>query len=149
MKDIHIRIIKEFLDEMIVNEGVLKLEFPEKKIHKIKLDYLAKLAFKFYRKLHTNSDFTEYLQNWKFLKCKYCPDKCDYFLELEKQADVSAEEINSLLTQCKQPVISLTCLNCDASFHTESNYCESQLPLCSECRDLIGKELEVWKKVFD
>ena len=51
LKNIHITYLKRFLDELILTKGILKIENPERIVEKIKMDYLIKLAFRFYSRM--------------------------------------------------------------------------------------------------
>lgn len=151
MEHIHYQILKNFFDELIVNQGVLKVENPEKVVEKIKLDYLIKLAFRFYAKLYSNEVIRVYKNKWDWFKCANCPDKCPVYADI---MDNSREknDSSSLCPKHNNDSASMKCINCGAVFTSKKpekkeniiNY----IPLCENCDEEIGQEIEIWENLF-
>ncbi|MCD4829193.1 MAG: hypothetical protein K8R90_07200, partial [Candidatus Cloacimonetes bacterium] len=73
MKEIHFNLLREYLDEIIVNNGIIYIPNPEKIIEKVKVDYIVKLAFQFYRKLYSGDIKSPYMNRWEWFRCSSCP----------------------------------------------------------------------------
>lgn len=57
----HLLLLKEYIDELIVNSGIIKVNNPERVVEKVKVDFLVKLAFRFYSKLYNSEKFFPFI----------------------------------------------------------------------------------------
>ena len=139
LKNIHITYLRRFLDELIINKGILKIDNPERVVEKIKMDYSVKLAFRFYSRMHSSEKYASYLEN----------SEKDYNLHPETQYQAILKDIivNIKNTEKDQP---LQCLNCEADISkAEIESIGADLPICSNCYNSIGVEFDIWQRVFD
>lgn len=135
LENIHLTILKEFIDELIINAGILKIENPEKVVEKVKIDYLVKLAFRFYSKLYSSEKYTNYLH-----------ETIDHLEQTNERFAVFQNLMNTIQ---KKSSDSIQCLNCNSEISAQHlKMIGDALPLCDNCQDTIGLELEIWEKIF-
>jgi hypothetical protein len=137
LESIHIKILKGFIDELILNSGVIKIDNPERVVEKVKIDYLVKLAFRFYSKLYSSEKYASHLKD----TIEHLND--DYY----NKQPIFQSFLHQLQTENEETPIQ--CLNCNAliSIKDLKNQGDS-MPLCKDCQDTIGLEMEIWEKVF-
>ena len=136
MKAIHFQLLKEYLDEIIIHQGMITVSNPEKIIDKVRIDFLIKLAFHFYHKFHTKKDLVATKErhisldksgNWQSI------------VRLEKNATSSTD------TQRE-----MECINCGAEMPVPDSCIDNPICLiCEDCLREIGSEMEIWVKLFD
>jgi hypothetical protein len=137
MYNLHFNILKNYLDSIIINNGILEVENPEKIVEKVKLDFLIKLAFRFYKKLYDGEVDSNFFEESKNIN-----NDVVEFYKSEKGLEGHFPR--------KDNKAELVCLNCNKHFHTtEIPKNNNFLPLCSECEKTIGQEIEIWQKLFD
>ncbi len=137
MQNLHFNILKNYLDSIIINNGVLTVENPEKIVEKVKLDFLIKLAFRFYKKLYDGEIDSKFSH-----ESEKSDNNIVEFYKSEKGLEGHFPQKNNQAE--------LVCLNCNKHFYTsEIPKNNNFLPLCSECEKTIGQEIEIWQKLFD
>ena len=138
LEKIHIIYLKDFIDQLIINKGVIFVDNPEKIIEKIKIDFLVKLAFRFYSKLYSSEKYASYLKE----------SEKDIDLGNNKEYQPILQKVISLINSCEQENI-IQCLNCGTDITLkELEKSGDNLPVCSECQLQIGMEMDIWEKVF-
>jgi len=148
VKEIHIRLLKEYLDEIIVNNGVLYVANPEQVIEKVRVDYLVKLAFQFYRKLYAGEVRSPYMNRWEWFRCHACTQQCpEYLSGLHDPARPHPFPARCPLGHDDEA--ELVCLHCGARYPgarpADDGY---TMPVCPACQEEIGQELEIWQRLF-
>ena len=138
LENIHIKYLKEFIDQLIINKGIIHVKNPELVIEKIKIDFLVKLAFRFYSKLYSSEKYASYLKE----------SEKDSFIDSDKAYQPILQGMFSLINSNKQEN-EVQCLNCSAEIPL-SVLARSgdNLPICSDCQLEIGVEMDIWEKVF-
>ncbi len=137
MYNLHFNILKDYLDAIIINNGILKVENPEKIVEKVKLDFLIKLAFRFYKKLYDGEIDSQFSQ-----ESKDNDNNIVKFYKSEKGLEGHFPKKNN-----KAEIV---CLNCNKHFYTsEIPKNNNFLPICEECEKTIGQEIEIWQRLFD
>ncbi len=135
LENIHLTILKEYIDELIINAGILKIENPEKVIEKVKIDFLVKLAFRFYSKLYSSEKYSSFLH-----------DTIDH---LDNPNDKKAIFQDLMNTIHKNSSDNIQCLNCNILISQDQmKFIGDSLPLCTDCQNTIGLEMEIWEKIF-
>ena len=139
LNNIHIIYLKQFIDQLIINKGIIKIDNPERIVDKIKMDYLVKLAFRFYSKLYNSEKYASYLKIGEY--------------DSPAAADADYQPVfQNILTQLnstKSDTV-VQCLNCGVEIHTKDlQNLGTDLPVCSKCYKDIGIEFDIWQKVFD
>ena len=133
----HLTMLKEYIDELIVNSGMIKVQNPERVVEKVKVDFLVKLAFRFYSKLYNSEKFAGYLH--------------DIFDKLDKGNNSKYDVFQAILDEMKDndDFTNLQCLNCNASISKEELIKSGEnMPLCEKCKDHIVQEIDIWEKIF-
>ncbi|HPY96242.1 MAG TPA: hypothetical protein PL063_03420 [Candidatus Cloacimonadota bacterium] len=133
----HLTMLKEYIDELIVNSGMIKVQNPERVVEKVKVDFLVKLAFRFYSKLYNSEKFAGYLH--------------DIFDKLDKDNNSKYDVFQAILDEMKDndDFANLQCLNCNAPISKEELIKSGEnMPLCEKCKDHIGQEIDIWEKIF-
>ena len=139
LNKIHITHLRNFIDELIITKGVLKIENPEKVIEKVRVDYLIKLAFRFYSKLYSSEKYANHI--------KICENNIE--LDDGKRCQPIIQNILSLMSS-EDADQDIQCLNCGIAIPIkELEKSGDSLPVCSTCEDEIGLELDIWERVFD
>jgi|GEM_PF-1921102 len=138
LENIHIKFLKNYIDQLIINKGVIHVKNPELVIEKIKVDFLIKLAFRFYSKLYSSEKYASYLKE----------SEKENFIDSDKEYQPILQCMFSLINSKKQEK-DVQCLNCgvEISLETLSNYGDN-LPICTDCQMEIGLEMDIWEKVF-
>jgi hypothetical protein len=148
VKEIHFRLLKKYLDEMIVNHGIIKVENPEKIVEKVKIDFLVKLAFRFYRKLYTGEVRNVYMNKWEWFRCSNCNDHCEKF-KCKFDPDGNEEIDDGTCCKGKNKEATIQCVNCGDFFTSRKpENDEYYMPLCDNCYDSIGEEIDIWQRLF-
>ncbi|MDD4156611.1 MAG: hypothetical protein PHY08_08580 [Candidatus Cloacimonetes bacterium] len=139
LEKIHITYLKEFIDQLIINKGIIQVAHPERVIEKIKIDFLVKLAFRFYSKLYSSEKYASYLKITE-----------DYIKNSdEKEYQHILQDMLNIMNEAETEH-TLQCLNCGAAINIEEiKKLGDCLPLCSDCQNEIGLEMDIWEKVFD
>ena len=138
LENIHIRYLKEYIDQLIINKGIIYVKNPEIIIEKIKIDFLVKLAFRFYSKLYSSEKYASYLKE----------SEQDNFIDSDKEYQPILQCMFSLITERKQEK-DVQCLNCGCDIPLNSlEKSGDNLPLCPDCQSEIGIEMDIWEKVF-
>ena len=139
LENIHIKYLKEFIDELIINKGILRVKNPELVIEKIKIDFLIKLAFRFYSKLYSSEKYASYLQQ----------SEKENFMEAGKDFQPILQNMLKLLKFNKQDEV-VNCLNCgDNIALRDLERSGDNLPICEKCQSEIGLEMDIWERVFE
>jgi len=137
LEKIHLTLLKEYIDELIVNSGIIKVNNPERVIEKVKIDFLVKLAFRFYSKLYNSEKYSTLLYE-TINKMKN-----------EKEYDHAVFQNLMLEIQNGNHDQTVQCLNCndliDSKYLIQSG---DNMPLCEACKEYIGQEIDIWEKVF-
>ena len=138
LENIHIKYLKDYIDQLIINKGIIRVKNPELVIEKIKIDFLVKLAFRFYSKLYGSEKYASYLK----------ASEKDNFIESDKDYQPILQNMLSVFSSDKRSEI-VQCLNCgvDVSLK-ELEKSGDNLPICSNCQLDIGLEMDIWEKVF-
>jgi len=136
LERIHINYLKEFIDQLILNKGIITIKNPELVVDKIKIDFLVKLAFRFYSKLYSSEKYASYLEK----------SQKEFFEDCEKEYQPIFQSMLNIMYIRKQEAI-IQCLNCGADMAL-SSMSGDNLPICAICQDDIGFEMEIWEKVF-
>ena len=138
---------------MIINNGIITEYNSNAIVDKIKIDYIIKLSFHFYKKLCTESKYFNYLKNWFYLRCENCDQQCDNYrkiLDDKIKLENQKKFFEKTLFVCNNKNISISCLNCGKLFKLpDYSQTQLQLPICNYCSNVIKNEIEVWKKLFD
>jgi len=138
LKNIHITYLRKFLDELILSKGILKIENPERVVEKIKMDYLIKLAFRFYSRMYGSEKYASYLKK----------SEKDLNLHSETQYQPIFKDIITNIKTTNEGNF-LQCLNCGKDIsQNDINEIGTDLPLCTTCYDNIGIEFDIWQRVF-
>lgn len=150
MKDIHFQILKEYLDELIINNGMIRVDNPERMIDKVKIEFLVKLAFRFYSKLYRTNITRTHRNKWKWFRCINCTDPCDDYKE---SISSKKSELPEPCAKDQDTSAEMKCLNCGTLFHSQrpdEEHAEyTFLPICPKCKKMIGEEIEIWQRLFD
>jgi len=136
LEKIHITYLKDFIDQLIINKGIIQVANPERVIEKVKIDFLVKLAFRFYSKLYSSEKYASYLKKTEY---SYKEKEYQHILQdmINIMNDAEAEQ-------------HLQCLNCGSSITIDELKKQGDcLPVCINCQDEIGLEMDIWEKVFD
>jgi len=138
LKNVHLSILKGFVDELIATNGVIEMENPDKIVEKVKMDYLAKLACRFYSKMNKSEKYASYLKKYQH----------SYDIEGDKEYQPVLKYIlNDIFFKHKEQ--SVQCLNCGKDItYAELKRAGTDIPLCDACYKNIGAELDIWEKVF-
>lgn len=137
LESIHIKILKGFIDDLILNSGIIKITNPERVVEKVKIDYLVKLAFRFYSKLYSSEKYTSYLK-----------ETIDHLHDENADHQPIFQSFLSHLTQDDEDT-PIQCLNCGTLISVKQLKTQGDcMPLCPDCQDTIGLEMEIWEKVF-
>ncbi len=137
LENIHLTLLKELIDELIVNSGIIKVSNPERVVEKVKFDFLVKLAFRFYSKLYNSEKYASYLY--------------ETINKIKNKDEYDHAVFQSLMNEIQNDtgVSSVQCLNCNATIPTEELIKSGEnMPLCQTCKDHIGLEIDIWEKVF-
>ncbi len=148
MKNIHYKLLKKYLDELIINQGIIKVDNPEKVVDKIKVDFLIKLAFRFYSKLYSNEVRRIYKNRWEVFRCENCLTPCKVQKYFYNEKFPENEDLTCPLG--KDLTAEIQCINCGVIFLSkkpENN--EYYMPICNTCHNAIGEELEIWQRLFE
>jgi hypothetical protein len=138
LENIHIVYLKEFIDQLIINKGIIHVKNPEMVIEKIKIDFLVKLAFRFYSKLYSSEKYASYLKE----------SEEDSFLSATKNYQPILQNMLKMFSCTKQDKI-VQCLNCGDNISlVELEKSGDNLPICTKCQSEIGLEMDIWEKVF-
>jgi len=138
LRNVHLSILKAFIDELIAKNGVLDIPNPDKIVEKVKIDYLAKLACRFYSKINNSEKYASYLKKYEH----------SHNIEEDREFQPVLKYIlNDIFFKHKEQTIQ--CLNCgrDITF-AELKRAGTDIPLCDECYHNIGTELDIWQRVF-
>jgi hypothetical protein len=138
LQNIHITYLKKLIDEMICYNGAVTLENTEKVVDKIKMDYILKLAFRFYKHLLASPQYSTYLKQL---------DEKTY----ERSADGYHLALKNIMFILKLEHYDETipCLNCGKEYHlNEFKSIATDLPICTDCFNSINEELDKWEKVY-
>ena len=139
LENIHIKYLKEFIDQLIINKGILKVKNPELVIEKIKIDFLVKLAFRFYSKLYNSEKYASYL---------IASEKENFIDSSDKDFQPILQNMLKLLKIGKHEE-NVNCLNCGEDISLiELERSGDNLPICDKCQSEIGFEMDIWEKVF-
>ena len=138
LENIHIRYLKDYIDQLIINKGVIYVKNPEIIIEKIKIDFLVKLAFRFYSKLYSSEKYASYLKD----------GENENMIDSDKDYQPILQTIFSSINANKQEN-SVQCLNCKVEIPiNELVMTGDNLPICKDCQKEIGLEMDIWEKVF-
>ncbi|MCL2063647.1 MAG: hypothetical protein FWG98_04680 [Candidatus Cloacimonetes bacterium] len=138
LENIHIKYLKDYIDQLIINQGILQVKNPELVIEKIKVDFLVKLAFRFYSKLYSSEKYASYLRE----------SEKENFINSDKEYQPILQCMFSLINTRKQEK-EVQCLNCATEIPLkELSISGDNLPICSDCQLEIGLEMDIWEKVF-
>jgi len=139
LENIHIKYLKEFIDQLILNKGIIRVKNPELVIEKIKVDFLLKLAFRFYSKLYSSEKYASYLKE----------KEEDNFIESDKDYQpIITNMINLFKSENKRGDV-VQCLNCSTDISVRDlERAGDNLPICESCQKEIGIEMDIWEKVF-
>jgi len=138
LNNIHITLLKRLLEELIISNGVLQIENPDRIVEKVKMDYLAKLACRFYSKMNQSEKYASYLKKYEH----------NYSIEEDKEFQPVLKYIlNDIFFLEKEQTVH--CLNCDKNISfSEMKRAGTDIPICDECYKSIGTEFDIWQKVF-
>ena len=136
LERIHINYLKEYIDQLILNKGIITIKNPELVVDKIKVDFLVKLAFRFYSKLYSSEKYATYLVE----------SEKEYFDDCEKQHQPIFQSMLNVMYLRKQEAV-IQCLNCGNDVALKS-LTGDNLPICGNCQLDIGFEMEIWEKIF-
>jgi hypothetical protein len=138
LKKIHLAYLRRFLDELILNQGIVRIENPEQIVEKVKMDYLLKLAIRFYSKLYNSEKYASYIKE----------SEIDYAIDPQKEYQPVLSNILFRLNPELDATVS--CLNCGIDITpNELKSIGTDLPLCPTCFKNIGIEFEIWQKVLE
>ncbi len=141
--------MKRYIDELIVKQGILHVENPDVIVEKVKIDFLVKLAFRFYGKLYRGDVPHIYLNQWEWFRCTACETPCEAF----KHFTGSNDENREIPRHCplgRNSEATIHCCNCGNEFVSlKPENKQLYMPLCDECVDVIGEEMEIWGRLFD
>ena len=139
LKNIHITYLKRFLDELILTKGILKIENPERIVEKIKMDYLIKLAFRFYSRMYGSEKYASHIEN----------SEKEFNINPDSQYQPVFKDIIANIKTTDQDS-DLQCLNCGATISDkELEAIGTDMPICANCYKSIGLEFDIWQRVFD
>ncbi|MCB5249825.1 MAG: hypothetical protein RBS16_07860 [Candidatus Cloacimonadales bacterium] len=133
----HLLLLKEYIDELIVNSGIIKVNNPERVVEKVKVDFLVKLAFRFYSKLYNSEKFFPFID--------------EIVKRLSKGEENYHDIMHDLLDKINNSdeVESVQCLNCNTPISKKELIKSGEnMPLCDACKDHIGLEIDIWEKIF-
>ncbi len=134
---------------MIVNQGILSVDNPDIIVEKVKVDFLIKLAFRFYSKLYSGEVPNFYQNQWEWFRCTACETPCDEFKKFTDSSD-DDRELPSICPLGKDLVTDINCCNCGKIFPSRKPEDKNlYMPLCDECVNVIGEEMEIWGRLFD
>lgn len=138
LEKIHITYLKDFIDQLIINKGIIQVNNPERVIEKVKIDFLIKLAFRFYSKLYSSEKYASYLKKTEE----------NYGNSGNKEYQHILQDMLNIMNEAEAEHI-LQCLNCGTSITIdELEKLGDSLPVCTNCQDEIGLELDIWEKIF-
>jgi len=138
LENIHITYLKEFIDQLIINKGVIKVRNPELVIEKVKIDFLVKLAFRFYSKLYNSEKYSSYLLESE----KNQFEDCDI-----AHQPIIQSVFNTFNSNHQNEDVQ--CLNCGKEIRfADLVKSGDNLPICKDCHDEIGMEIDIWEKIF-
>ncbi|MCL1826845.1 MAG: hypothetical protein FWG20_02285 [Candidatus Cloacimonetes bacterium] len=136
LERIHINYLKEYINQLILNQGVINIKNPELVVDKIKVDFLVKLAFRFYSKLYSSEKYASYLKETENPQFEDC----------EKEYQPILQSMLNVMYLRKQEAV-VQCLNCGADIAIKS-MSGDRMPICDNCQEDIGMEMDVWEKIF-
>ena len=136
LEKIHINYLKEYIDQLILNKGIIQVRNPELVVDKIKVDLLVKLAFRFYAKLYSSEKYASYIVK----------GEKEYFDDCDKEHQPIFQSMLNVMYLRKQEAV-IQCLNCSTDIAL-SSLSGDNLPICSKCQDELGMELEIWETIF-
>ena len=138
LENIHIKYLKDYIDQLIINQGILYVKNPELVIEKIKIDFLVKLAFRFYSKLYSSEKYASYLRE----------SEKENFIDSDKEYQPILQSMFCLINTSKREN-EVQCLNCSTEIPLrELSISGDNLPICPDCQLEIGLEMDIWEKVF-
>jgi len=148
VKRIHFNLLRTYLDEIIINQGVIRVPNPERVVDKVRVDFLVKLAFRLYRKLYSEDIPSSYMNRWEWFRCSNCESPCDEFLNYMADPD-QVQRFPSVCTLGRDTLTQLECLNCGKRFSSRKPAEEGlYMSLCDDCQNAIGQEIEIWQRLF-
>ena len=112
------RKIKELVDEIVVNRGVLMIDNQQIQIDGMSMDQLGKLAFKYYKMIFSG----------------------------KSPLDIDAHNEIQNLNQTVQSQNLKNCIGCNQTL--ENNDIEMRMPVCKGCRDKIRVDYDVLRDIF-
>jgi hypothetical protein len=130
--------LREYLDELVRNEGVLRIDYSGEIASSVRTDYLVRMAFRFYRSLY---GFQPHSGNaWRQLRCRHCVSPCEAYGISPTPPEICHMGWN---TNVEMP-----CLVCGKRYCFPCPGDENDLlPLCPECVDVIERDLGLWTGV--
>jgi hypothetical protein len=141
LKSIHITYLKKYIDQLIISKGVLQVENPEIIVDKVKIDYLSKLAFRFYSVLYSSEKYSDFIKaSEKTVSEDNSGEHAPMFHVLHEIISNISESENK----------NIQCLNCGVDIPIAVFLKNKDgLPICDECLKSIGREFSVWENIFD
>ena len=139
LETIHFRYLKDYIDQLIINKGVIYVKSPELVIEKMKIDFLVKLAFRFYSILYSSDKYASYIKAGE--KEEMIDSEKDYqpiLKEIFHQINLSDSDHK------------VSCLNCKCEIPLADIVVKGDnLPVCNECLHEISLEMDLWEKVYN